>query len=660
MIDPSQFGATESTADPSQFGAIPEIDQERGAPLRVRTAVGASKKMDDKLATLQQYYPDATPWGEDNFVFTDPDTGNKTLYNPSGLDAGDVSESARMIFEFVGGSIGGLTALAAGQMGPQIAAPEEFVTVPLAYGGGAAIGGQAFDLAADLFLPNVDTRNYLEKTAEIGTDVLANAIGVRSGELLELGVKKGLSGGAKLARASSDEIYKAFNRMGVKPTAGAVTGSPTIQGIEQALSKLPASADVIGKEYGKLIDDMGKYADDLARGVSPIEGREASSAEIKRGVKTFVKQFSSKAGVLYDKVDSFIPLGTKVQANNFGAQLNKISKQFADDPEYADILTAPLLKQLKNAYEISVKKGGMSYQTLKSLRTKMGAALDDRNLIGDVAQGDIKQLYGALSDDMTLAAAEAGEGALRAAERASKFWSAGRSRIDDVLNPVVNKKLSQDIFQAAMNGSKSGSQKLRAIKKSIPKAEWDSVVANQIKEMGRANPGVQDVSGDLFSPATFLTNFNKLSSSAKKTLFSGKQYIGLEKSINDLTRVSAALKDVSKMANTSGTAQQMMYMQLLTGGIGGVAGAESSDSPTAGALTGMATGVAVPWVAAKLITSPKFIGWLADAGKVAVTKAGIGQHLGLLTSIAENDKLLAPAIYEYMRTIKIQDQPNEP
>lgn len=636
--------------DPS---AIQKIDEKRGAPGQVRTAVGASKLMDDKLATLKQYYPDATPWGTDNFIFTDPDTGNKTLFNPKGLDVGDVSENARMIFEFIGGSIGGATAVIAGQLGPQVLTPEEIVTVPLAYGLGAAAAGKAYDAITSIFYPHVDERTFIEQAAEVGTDVVINAIGVRAGELVEKGAKAGLSKGAQLARASGDEIYKAFRRMGVKPTAGAVTGSKTLQGIEQALSKLPASADVIGREYGKLIDDMGKYADDIVRGVSPIEGRELTGEAVRKGINVFTKKFTNKAKVLYDKLDLYIKPTQRISANNFGAQLNKTLSQFEKDPEFADVLTSPLFKQLNAAYKASVKKGGMSYGTLKALRTKIGAALDDRQLIGDVSQAEIKQLYGALSDDMTLAAANIGGDALKAAERASKFWSAGRSRIDDILNPIANKKLNQDIFQAAMAGSKAGAQKLRALKKSIPANEWNAVVARQIKEMGMAKPGAQDVTGELFSPASFLTNYSKLSKGAQKTLFGGAQYKGLDLAVKDLVTVSAALKDTARMANTSGTAQQMMYMQLLTGGLGGAYGADQGESVAGGFIGGAIIGMAAPWAVAKLITSPKFVNWLADSGRVAVTKTGIGAHLGLLTAIAEKDKILAPAIYEYMRTITI-------
>ena len=45
-----------------------------------------------------------------------------------------------------------------------------------------------------------------------------------------------------------------------------------------------------------------------------------------------------------------------------------------------------------------------------------------------------------------------------------------------------------------------------------------------------------------------------------------------------------------------------------------------------------------------------------DAGKTTMTKNAKGKHLGLLTSIAEKDKTIAPAIYEYMRTISTKKE----
>ena len=652
-FDPAQFGGQpiEVTFDPNQFGAISNIDEERGAPTGIRTAVGAAATPQDKLDTLKRYYPDAKPWGVDNYVFNNPDTGTQTLFNPKGLDMGDVSENARMIFEFVGGGIGAATAAIGGQLGPQIATPEEIVTVPAAAGVGAAAGGKVYDVIADLFYPNNETRSIVEQTADVGIDVLANAVGQRAGDLIEVAGKTAISKGAGLVRKGSDEIYKVFQESGVQPMAAAVSGSRTLQGIEQALSKLPASADIIGEAATKTIDDMGKYALSIVNKLSPAEGREMVGAGVKSGIKEFVTKFKNTGNKLYDKIDEFIPAGKRIDASNFKSVLDDTLSQFKADPEFAAMLDSPFIKSLRKAQQAS-KDGTVSYGTLKALRTRIGNSLDDASLISDTSQAELKRLYGALSDDMGRAAAESGEGGLKAYQRANAYWNAGRSRIDDVLKPVTDKAFNQDVFQAIMSGSKSGAEKLRGIKKSIPPAEWNKVVAQQIREMGRATPGAQDVTGELFSPATFLTNFSKLPKETQKALFSNRQYIGLGKAIDNLTTMSAALKDTTKMANTSGTAQQLMYMNLLTGGLGGAYGAQQGEDPMTGAMQGIAISTLTPYLAAKLVTEPAFINWLADGAKVATS--GIGAHLGRLMTIAEKNEEIKPAIYEYMNGLSIK------
>ena len=74
------------------FRASPEfdrlIDKTTGAPARVRGIVGGAP-LKDRLANLQRFFPDAVPFGDDNFVFTDPKTGKPTLYNPPGFLEGD-------------------------------------------------------------------------------------------------------------------------------------------------------------------------------------------------------------------------------------------------------------------------------------------------------------------------------------------------------------------------------------------------------------------------------------------------------------------------------------------------------------------------------------------------------------------------------------------
>jgi hypothetical protein len=654
--NPSEFGAEplEMTIDPNQFGALADVDEESGAPLRVRAAVGASVKPEDKLATLQTYYPDAKEWGDGNYRYTDQSTGNMTLFNPKGIDMGDVSENARMVFEFLGGAAGGTAAVVSGQLGPQIATPEELVTVPAAVGVGAAAGGQLFDAAANVFFPNVETRTIMEQTADMGIDVMANAVGQRLGEMAEVGIKTGIAKSGKVIGKASGDVFDAFKRSGVEPVAGAVSGNKTIQSIEQALSKLPISSDIIGNKASMVLDQISDFALKIANKASPVDGREMVGVSIKRGAKTFVTNFKDTANKLYGQLDEFIPAKQRVATPTFRQVLDDVSGQFKSDPAFAEILDSPLIKQLGNALAKSEKDGGMSYGTLKALRTKIGAAIDDFSLVNDTSKAELNRLYGALSDDMAISAANAGPEALKVFNRANTFWGAGRSRIDDVLQPVINKAYDHEIFQAAMSGSKHSAQKLRTLKKSLPVDDWNKIVGQQIREMGNATPGAQNAAGDLFSPSTFMTNYNKLSSEAKKIMFSGQGFKGLESAMDDLVTVSSSLKEVAGMANNSRTAEQLMYMNILTGGLGGAVGSQQEGGSAEGMVKGMAIGMVSPYAAAKLITNPAFVRWLAEGGKI--TKNQIASHLGRLAVIAEKNSGISPAIYEYMSVMQPQEE----
>ena len=115
-----------------------QIDKTTGAPSNVRFNVGAAQSPEDKLATLQSFYPDAirvedldpqnggAEYGFGNFIFTNPDTGQLTLFDefnpkflgvpvPTGRDFLDVGpEVAETVGAIVGGTIGGKVGAGAG------------------------------------------------------------------------------------------------------------------------------------------------------------------------------------------------------------------------------------------------------------------------------------------------------------------------------------------------------------------------------------------------------------------------------------------------------------------------------------------------------------------------------------------------------------------
>jgi len=59
-------------------------------PYKVRAVVGNFDDPERRLKALQEFYPDAVPFGDDNFIFTSDD-GVPAVYNPDSwvLDIGD-------------------------------------------------------------------------------------------------------------------------------------------------------------------------------------------------------------------------------------------------------------------------------------------------------------------------------------------------------------------------------------------------------------------------------------------------------------------------------------------------------------------------------------------------------------------------------------------
>jgi hypothetical protein len=115
------------------------IDRTTGASWGVTKAVADAIKPEDKLATIRGFHPDAMPFGEDNFIFTNPDTGKVTLYNAPGFTLKDVARFAREGSIAVGSTLAGVaTGVSALVTGP--AAP---VSVPIAATAGAVWGGAA-------------------------------------------------------------------------------------------------------------------------------------------------------------------------------------------------------------------------------------------------------------------------------------------------------------------------------------------------------------------------------------------------------------------------------------------------------------------------------------------------------------------------------------
>ena len=644
---------------PAGSRSIESIDTQSGAPASIRAALAAAKTQDAKLKLLRRYYPDAMPYEDDNFIFTDPNTMMSTVVNPEGFDIGDVAEYGRPIAETIGGGIGGAGAMLLGQMGPQVLTPEELVTVPAAVGAGTAAGGQIYDLAMRKSMNLPDEQTMGDKAKEVATDFGLGAIGQKGGEVIQTY----LQGFAPWLKNAREGVAEAFRQVGVDPTAAALSGRKLIQQVETALNVMPFSGDVLGKQYQTMLDQMDTYVRGVVNSISEKSGTTAVGRSIDQGVEQFTNSFRGTAGGLYDALWAKLPKNTRVAANNFEDALGNATSQFADDPAFMGILDSNVVKQLEKAY--AAGDGTIAVGTMKALRTKIGAAMDDKALLADTSQAELKRLYAALSEDIKLAADAAG--ALPEFKRANAYWGAGRNRIDGVLQPIVKGNTVDDIYNAVFgnevrNLKVQSPTTIRSLMKSLPEAERKDVTAEFIRRMGMPSPGAAGTEGieQGFSPARFMTNYNKMLKPVKSAVFGGID--GLDGAMDSLAKATSAVKDIQKMANPPGTAQQLMVMNLLTmiSGAGGSllagAGGATGGVGAAVALTGTSYGLS------KLMSSPRFINWLAKAAaeEAIAGPMSLGPMLTRLALVAEAEPAIAEEINQYAGMLREAIQVEQP
>jgi hypothetical protein len=251
--------------------------------------------------------------------------------------------------------------------------------------------------------------------------------------------------------------------------------------------------------------------------------------------------------------------------------------------------------------------GKLPWEALQKLRTLVGQEIEDTSLASSVPRSKWKALYAALSRDMEGAAAQVGPDAQQALNRANNFTKFGHERIDGILDRVVGgqKSTAEEIFKRATNPStmQEGGEVIGAVMKSLKPDERKAVTAALLKRMGRATPGQQNDTGDLFSSQTFLTNWAKMSPEAKRHIFFDPE---LRANLDQVARAANMIKEGSGVfANPSGTTGAAELS-----GTAGLIGGAIGSGHWGMALLG-AGGVFGANMSARLLTNPTFVRWLA-------------------------------------------------
>jgi hypothetical protein len=531
----------------------------------------------------------------------------------------------RTLYQVGGGMLGG--AAAAGAASP--------LAVPVGIGLGSAIAGQAYDRSMEAQgkqAPQTGMQALTTGTEDFIYDVVSPAA-------LKAGIYGTKKAGSALINYTKSKVWpnvdiQKFINVGVKPTPGVALKSKGFGIAEQALGDFPLSAPPIQKLARENVEALKFSSQYLAEQYGDVLSKEELGTLLQHGATGAMERLSGVYNKLFSRVSKDI--GDAPQALSKTADIiSVLEKEAAKGP------STSVLKIGQDILEkAEAQGGGLPFESLKKFRTKIGDMMKDPFLVStrDIQSGDLKRLYGALTEDMEAAAKAAGPQSHARWRAANKYFEISTNNKLPILEEIAKKRYSEDAYNILMKSSESGGSRLRLLRRQMPNDEWDAVSATIFGKLGMAKAGAQDAAGEVFSINTFMTNWNRLAPEAKKALWAGTKHQGLYKDLDEFASVIGDMKGVEALANKSRTGSILMFYGIFQA-LSGAAGQAAGGIPGAAAAT-VGSMVGGPYGAAKLITNQSFVKFLTQGVKIMKTDPNaMSVHLGRLFALREKEDI---------------------
>ncbi|MDE2100415.1 MAG: hypothetical protein KGL39_24395 [Patescibacteria group bacterium] len=441
----------------------------------------------------------------------------------------------------------------------------------------------------------------------------------------------GLASSANRMFSGTSPLISAYERAGVTPRlVGDVSGHPLLQRI-QAFAEKSAGAKTIQNAASKTLDEFNNSIDNTASIFGPQQTLQEAGDAIQRSGNNWLKNFKDQSKQNWDTVDQFIPAPTPVSLNNVKNAINTITQSAGGNSVILKQLTGTPVKDMIDVLE-STNGSAIPWSSVKALRTKIGADLENPSLVSGSDQAQSKLLYAALTKDMQVAAQQSGPEAVTALSNANAYTAQGHDYIDNVLNGIMNKS-PEGAAKSLLSSGVNGGTQLSALREQMPDAA-DALAAASIRRMG-AGASLGSGGNDV-SPSKWLSNQDpsrRMSPEAYEALFASPQ---AQQKMGALDSVAQSMRDTDKFVNHSNTGSHTGMMANIIGAIeGGKLGYEAAGVP--GALGGAVLGgTAIPaagMFAGRLATSPTLLRLMSGSPL---------QNYGFLPSITSQIPQYAP------------------
>lgn len=476
---------------------------------------------------------------------------------------------------------------------------------------------------------------------EAGGGPIAQVAGGIAGGVAGAGAQNlAIKTGRALMGAAGTPRLEAMRAEGVKPRmVGDVTGSRTAQATTAGLQNAPITGNIIQTAAQNTTDDIAAAVERRAASFGAARTPTEAGQAIERGVQTYADRVSVIADKMYGRLRTYIPGVTPVTPTATQQVVSGLMQKMPGLPKTSTALTPSMFKNLADDL---AQNATPSFEALSRMRTEVGKKLTDPWLIDDIGRGELKQLYGTLTDDLRATAANISPQALRQFNVSHAFYADKMKFLESAFQKLGRNNVSPEtLFQWAVAEGKVGATRLGALKKAMSTDEFGLISSTVLRRMGTAGKDAA------FDTNTFLREWEKISPSAKSALFDGRQWGGYRESVDRIAAIARDFRETGRLANTSRTAGTLKLLEWLSpGGLVGTA----LGGDVAGAATGIGVQLGGQAFVSKLLTSPKFATWLATP----VGEAQLPKHIAALTQIVAEQPELADAVKEFTAFIAQQ------
>ena len=333
----------------------------------------------------------------------------------------------------------------------------------------------------------------------------------------------------------------------------------------------------------------------------------------------------TKAAALYDHVLRPIERNAAATSNTMQF-LTRVANSIDPAP---DSLLAAVRAKLNG-------RTGTSIGDLRLLRERVDHAIDWGATTPDRDAGQLRQLRGALTQDIYAAAGAAAP----ALQKVDQYYARAMTRVRNAIGPLIRAKnpggALQQMLVWGQSSARQNSNNLLAVKRALSDSDFQAVTSSILGHMGDDGAGH-------FSINRFAREYGRLDPRGRRILFGneggGARVANLLSDLDALGRTAQRFSVVRGADNFSGSATHLMG-NLRLGELGGGAALAATHSPAfpivalftiAHTLSSAAVG--------ELLTNPVFVRFLAGAPR----GASVARMLPRLAVLAARDPSLVPA-----------------